>query len=337
MNFIKSTLVTLCLALSAQVFAQDYLAVRPPDGFSGTELETVDLSTGTVTSSVTVTAAGLSIDGYTGMAIDPTDGTLYVIIKDGSSFNLCTLDSGSGVATKKGVLPDKIAGITFTSDGTLYGISGDGGNAESTLFEINPADGSGTQLFAPGGGSDGEAIAYNSDDGLIYRYAGGGLFQSINMGTQATTDIATLNSIDNYSHALYYNSTSGNFVLTGGSELWEVTTSGTATLIAQDPTDFGWKGFVLADDLFVGTKAPVEAEVFAVSPNPATTELNIDLEQLYQAVEVEVYDLQGRLLEVRSFENSDRINLDVQVLPTGSYLAKINTDGTLTAVRFVKE
>lgn len=338
MNLIKSTLFTLCLVLTSQAFAQNYLAVRPPlDEIMGHNLETVELSTGTVSSSVAVTASGLTIDGYTAMDVDPTDGTLYVVIKSGSSFNLCALDPNSGTATLRGALPDKIAGLAFKNDGTLYGISGDGGFAASTLFEINPADGSGTMLFAPGGGSDGEAIAFNDDDGLLYRYGGGGLFQSINMSTQAATTVATLSMVDNYSHALYYNSTSGNFVLTAGAELLEVTTTGATTLIAEDPTQFGWKGFLLEEDLFVGTTEPIAADIFSVAPNPATTTLNIDLDQLYQNVQVELYDIQGRLLTVRNFENVEWVSLDIQALPVGTYVAKLKTDATLSAVQFVKE
>ena len=100
------------------------------------------------------------------MAFHPGDGQVYVIAKDGGTFTLATMDLGSGVLTALATLPDKFAGISW-GNGILYGITGDGAADPEELFIIDPDDGSADFLVAPGMGVDGEALAFNSIDGLL--------------------------------------------------------------------------------------------------------------------------------------------------------------------------
>jgi hypothetical protein len=57
---------------------------------------------------------------------------------------------------------------------TLYGVTGDGGSAPETLYTLSQTDASRTFVRAFGNGDDGEAIAFNPDDGLLYHASGSG-------------------------------------------------------------------------------------------------------------------------------------------------------------------
>lgn len=133
--------------------------------------------------SVTMTLAGSTVTGATGLARHPLDDTLYALLKlQGISFReLVTLDETTGVATSVGNTGDQLAGIVFADDGTLYGVSGDGATMAETLFTVNTFNGSITFVVQLGNGSDGETLAFNSDDGLLYHASG--------IGTPNSTEI----------------------------------------------------------------------------------------------------------------------------------------------------
>ena len=76
----------------------------------------------------------------------------------------------------------------------LFGVTGDGApvNAES-FFSVSIVDAS-TDLIQPlGNGDDGESIAFNSADGLMYHWSGLGdqIMETINLNDQAVTNITT--------------------------------------------------------------------------------------------------------------------------------------------------
>ena len=55
---------------------------------------------------------------------------------------------------------------------TLWGVSGDGATTPESLFTINITDASITFQTTLGNGEDGEGIAYNPTDGLLYHTSG---------------------------------------------------------------------------------------------------------------------------------------------------------------------
>jgi hypothetical protein len=85
---------------------------------------------------------------------------------------LVTLDEQTGVAQFIGGTGERFAGIAFTSDGSLYGVSGDGSALASHLFSIDPTTGITDLLGELATGSDGETLAFNPDDGLLYHASG---------------------------------------------------------------------------------------------------------------------------------------------------------------------
>jgi hypothetical protein len=320
--------------LIQQVDAQNVLGVRPPDA-NVIAIETFDPFTGDQIGSTDITISGVNIQGFTGLASDPTQNTLYIIAKDGPNFHLATLDPVTGVGTSVGILGDRFAGITFGDDGTLYGITGDGGSAPSTLFTIDPATAAITSLVTPGGGSDGEAIAFNPNDGLIYRF-GGDIFQSINPTTLAVETISTPD-VAAYSHALTFDSNTGDFIFAAGPFIYTLGTDGTLSQISTDATGSGYKGLVFEEDLMTSAGEITEAITLDIFPNPVADQLHIQLEETASVARVEIYNLQGQLADVRIFQNTDLLEVSVAAFATGTYLVKVNQGDKIGSSLFIKQ
>jgi uncharacterized repeat protein (TIGR01451 family) len=125
-------------------------------------------------------------DGGLALAVHPTTGDLFAILKvpDGED-QLAIIDPATGEATILGVPTldgqpmDRISDLTFTSDGTLYGITGVGEaafNTPSTLFTIDTATAEATAVAdlavetGEGVFQRGNSIAFNPEDGLICQF-----------------------------------------------------------------------------------------------------------------------------------------------------------------------
>ena len=124
----------------------------------------INRTTGVATSLGAMTLAGETILGGTGLATDPTTGTIYGILKLASLVNparaLVTINPTTRVVTKIGTLGETgMADLAFSAAGTLYGVTGDGGANSETLYTINKTTGATTLVLHLGNGSDGEAIA----------------------------------------------------------------------------------------------------------------------------------------------------------------------------------
>lgn len=171
-------------------------------GFDYT-LRKIDPTNGSTLSTVTVTEGGLAVEGFNGLATDPTSGLLYAVIRpNGSSTSqryLATIDVTTGVASIVGDLGNRFSGIAFANDGTLYGATGNSATPSYTLFEIDKADASSELLGAlPTLNGGGQALAFNSDNGLLYR--GAGSDSQANFQSIAVTEI--VDAVDVYSVAL---------------------------------------------------------------------------------------------------------------------------------------
>lgn len=140
-------------------------------------LATVDPSTGQELSSVPVASKIVAL------AFHPLTNQLFALTRADSGFRqLSILDPVTGVLTHIGDTGLRMSDITFDCNGVLYGVTGDGQGwqAESeeeaslaeSLFTIDLTNGTTTFVQHLGNGSDGENIAYNPDDGLIYHVSG---------------------------------------------------------------------------------------------------------------------------------------------------------------------
>jgi hypothetical protein len=126
----------------------------------------------------------------------------------------------------------------------LFGVTGDGApvNPES-LFSVSIVDAS-TALIQPlGNGNDGESIAFNPTDGLMYHWSGlfndaTQIMETINLNDQTVTDIPTDFSF--YDPAEVFGSTfdpsAGNFLFTDiNANLGSVTPRGEFSVIGPLP------------------------------------------------------------------------------------------------------
>lgn len=231
-------------------------------------LRTIDAADGsTVGASVTITLANpspppdnLILTGVTGLVRHPQTGTLYALVRIQGRTNpdLVTLDESTGVATSLGNTTQKFAGIAFASDGTLYAVSGDGAIVAEQLFTLSTSNASATLIIGLGDGSDGETIAFNPDDGLLYHASGigtpnqsinGEIFQTIDPDTLVVTDV-TLSGFD-YEELTALAFSGGGFFAgdLGDSDVdmprfFRITTGGAVTFLGD--MDHVAKGFALA-------------------------------------------------------------------------------------------
>lgn len=230
------------------------LTVSPRDDV----LRTIDAATGaTIDDSVVMSLDGSTINGATGLARHPMTDELYVLLRlQGRTFpDLVTVDELTGVATLVGHASDKFAGLTFAPGGTLYAVSGDGGVVPERLFTLSTVNGSSTLVTSLGAGSDGETIAFNSDDGLIYHASGigmqnnnavGEIFETIDPISLTITNVP-LSGFD-YQELTGLAYSGGSFVAgdlgsqtTDMPRLFRITTAGVVTYVAD--LDHVAKGF----------------------------------------------------------------------------------------------
>jgi hypothetical protein len=152
--------------------------------------------------------------------------------------------------------------MSFADNGVLYGVSGDcnngcgGAATPETLFTINTADASLTFVQSLGNGNDGEAIAFNSDDGQLYHMSGFGaglIFEKIDLTTGVVTPIPLLGAAIGFREAIgfVYDPVGGLFY--GSLFDWDngilsfvsVTPAGFITIIG--PAQYAWKDYMFYD------------------------------------------------------------------------------------------
>lgn len=193
----------LLLALAALSFAgmasaQTLYGVNPFNNNAGTPpgsfgLYNLNTTTGAITGGQVVTVPGRTITGLQGLTQDPTTGTVYAIARAAAVPGrlLITLNLATGAGIEVGNLGDSFSSITFRADGQMFGVTGDGATVPETLYLINKATAAKTLATPLGNGDDGEVIAFNPVDGLIYHWSGNGVsvFESI----QATAPWAVTN------------------------------------------------------------------------------------------------------------------------------------------------
>jgi hypothetical protein len=142
-------------------------------------LRTVDPSDGTTISEVPILLSGEAVLRGNGLARHPLTGKLFALLTlDGGAGlprpgrELVTINPASGVATSIGNTGKNFAGLAFISNGTLYGVTGDGSVDPEQLFTLNTTTAEATLVQPLGNGGFGEAIAFNPNDGRIYHASG---------------------------------------------------------------------------------------------------------------------------------------------------------------------
>ena len=79
----------------------------------------------------------------------------------------------------------------------------------------------------------------------------------------------------------------------------------------------------------------IQKPSISISPNPFTQSTQITLNQTYQNIALEVYNLQGQLVAKHHYANCNEITLQRNHLPAGLYFLKLTLDNKATEVRKV--
>jgi len=246
---------------------------------SDAQLRTINPATAATTGSVTMTLAGQTILGANGLATHPVSGQVFVVLRLNGVANrvLGTVNPTTGVVTQIGNMGDLFAGIAFSCAGVLYGVTGDGGNVSESLFSINQSTGAATLVGALGNGDDGEAIAFNPVDNMMYHASGlsNVIFERFDPTVTpfAITNIPIAAPLtNNEAQALTFDPISGNILwkqtFGGAGPLYSVTSTGMATTIGT--IDHRSKGLTFlggscSSDFSITTTAP-STTVLTVRP-----------------------------------------------------------------------
>ncbi|HVU65402.1 MAG TPA: hypothetical protein VHC70_15580, partial [Phycisphaerales bacterium] len=155
----------------------------------------VNLQTGELSNAVPLTLAGFTAQGATALTANPLDGTIWGVVKTAGGMagrKLCVIDPATGVATLVGAgadLPLGFSSLSFSPEGVLYGMTGNGGTPASTLYTLDTCTGAATMVYGPViSGPDGEVIAFGPG-GTLYHSSGNGTatFSIINLAANTTT------------------------------------------------------------------------------------------------------------------------------------------------------
>jgi hypothetical protein len=76
------------------------------------------------------------------------------------------------------------------------------------------------------------------------------------------------------------------------------------------------------------------ATYFSLYPNPATSELNINLKSAIEIISIQIYNTIGQLVSVQT---GNALKVDVSNLKTGNYFIKVNTNEGFSTSQFIKE
>lgn len=176
MRNIISLLVLACTLVTSQTANAQLLYHTDHWADAGNVIERISPTTFATISSTTITDPwGGANDKINGMSIDPTTGTVYVVLTRTSNFEryLCTVNPVTGVATAVGSFGTQpVSTITFDNAGNLYGVTGAAATNAHTLVSINKSNANVT--VRPVVVQAHKAIGYNESNGFLYILAGDG-------------------------------------------------------------------------------------------------------------------------------------------------------------------
>ena len=161
----------------------------------------------------------------------------------------------------------------------LYGVTGDGSATAESLFTIDTSNAAATFFMVLGNGGDGETIAYNPADGLMYHASGinnGDRFwEGINLNTKTIvfSNQFTGPNVDDETLAMTYNPGTGRFLVTDrDDEFFDTTPAGVATDIGG--VENNMKGLAFVGDTLYGAEVGQEAatdELHVLDPATGAT------------------------------------------------------------------
>jgi len=136
----------------------------------------LDMVTGAAITTNAIDVPTRTITGTNSVTIDPTTNIAYAVVKATGVTGrlLVTIDLDTAVGVEIGNLGDNFSSLAFRADGQLFGVTGDGATVPETLYLIDKGNASVTLASALGNGADGEVIAFEPRDGMLYHWSGNG-------------------------------------------------------------------------------------------------------------------------------------------------------------------
>ena len=190
-RFLAALVASCCTLLAFASLSSAQQVLYGANGASGyhSNLYLLDPSSGAV-----LQPGGPIGFAVTGLALDPSTGTLYGITGnccDSDTENhLLTINKTTGAGTDVGDIERQVSDITFTPDGSLYGSS----RQLDSLVTINKATGASTVVGPSGIGSFGGGIASNAAGTIFIAVQGDdGELRTVDRSTGATTVVAPMN------------------------------------------------------------------------------------------------------------------------------------------------
>ncbi|MEO6695733.1 MAG: T9SS type A sorting domain-containing protein [Ignavibacteria bacterium] len=232
--------------------------------------------TWTTISSNPLTLSGFTVSGATAVTWNSDDLQFYAVLNVGSpNRRLVTVIPSTGVCTDIGPMGQQFSSITYSSTtSTMYAMSGLETPTPSTLYSVNLLTGATTYLAGPFTliADQGEVIAYNYDNGLMYHWAGfpdsSARMSTINLTTFVETEIIQSGaSHSEISGAVYQGA--GRFIATDlSNSAFTITSAGVVALQAT-LLPFQVKGLGYVDALL-----PVELTSFTSAISGGNVTLN---------------------------------------------------------------
>ena len=87
----------------------------------------------------------------------------------------------------------------------------------------------------------------------------------------------------------------------------------------------------------LSTNEVISNDEFSISPNPATSKLNVYLPQNSKNATISVYDVLGKKVYSKSIDALSSTSVDVSNWNSGVYIIRISSDNTTQTKRFVKQ
>ena len=249
-----------------------------------------------------------------GSLLEASDGKLYGLTSDGGTYNkgvLFSFDPVTNVFSKKAEFTNALGyqpkgSLIQASDGMLYGTASMGGNGYGTIFRYDISNNTVTNIYslAQIDGSLPIGDLYERYGYLFGTTFNGGVY---GMGTA----FRILTTGAGFTKLFDFNGTYGQ--------------NPTGAFIVEVPT---------------GLESVSANSEIAVYPNPVSTNMVVALpEQLTGSTRFTVQDVTGKII----FDQSDlsvvngSVDLNLQALPSGIYLLRIDSGNDSYQQKFVKQ
>lgn len=264
-------LVALAVLASSPAAIAQSLVGMAPQYMRDNKLYVIDPTNAAFIGGVAVRLSGFTVVGSTGLATHPVTGELWglLLVREDSNRYLVKINPANGLATMVGNTSGgnrRLAGLAFNADGSiLYGVIGDGGSNPESLVTVDQSNGTTAVLCPFGNGDDGEIIALNPENGVMYHGSGNGtqVFETIdNLGTCAVTNIPLSGDISEFM-GLVYSTAQHHFLVTGFNELFSLTPTGTVNLIGAFTPEVDIKGLTIIGNAPQRPPCPPFAPLYA--------------------------------------------------------------------------